>query len=81
MLEGVCSHKVKKGNLYISITKYKATDLRVDLSNGEIFISVDFFRENSFIFRKEYRVGSTRERDIDFHELLDILHTRLNEKI
>jgi len=79
MLEGVCSHKVKKGNLYILITKYRMTDLRMDLVSGEIFINVDFFRDNSFIFRKEYYVG--KSGDVDVNELIDNLHLELNEKI
>ena len=55
------------------------TDLRMDLVSGEIFINVDFFRDNSFIFRKEYYVG--KSGDVDVNELIDNLHLELNEKI
>lgn len=55
------------------------TDLRMDLSSSEIFISVDFFRNETFIFRKEYYVGMSG--DVDVNELIDNLHSKLDEKI
>ena len=70
--------KIRKDNLYAICEKYLVRELRMDLDTSEVFIKVDFYRNDFVYFTKEYDVGICG--DCDVNKLIKDLHIRIQNE-
>lgn len=77
MLEIEKNLKIRKGNIFIPITKYKLQYLQLDLHTNKIFIRVDFYRKHQLVLSKDYDCGEAG--DVDVNDLIKRVHQSIND--
>jgi hypothetical protein len=78
MLEVKKTFKIRKDNLYILVDYYRLTNLVLDLWGNTIFIEVEFFRDDKFLFRQRFETPD-KQGDIDVDKQIEYIHKLLNE--
>lgn len=78
MLEVIKDIKVRKDNTYVPITKYKLTNLRLDLHSEIITIKVEFYKQENLLFTKLYNMGKCGDTNVN--ELIKQVHTRIQNE-
>ncbi len=75
MLEVVKDLRVRKDNTYVPITRYKLTNLRLDLHSEIITIKVGFYRNDDLLFTKIFDMGKCGDTDVN--ELIKKVHQQI----
>lgn len=78
MLEVIKELKVRKHNLYIPITRYKLTNLRLDLHTEIITIKVEFYRHDDLVYTKYFNMGKCGNTDVN--ELINKVHQQIQNE-
>ena len=65
MLEVIKDIRVRKDNTYVPITRYKLTNLRLDLDSEIITIKVLFYRKDELLFTKLFNMGKCGDTNVN----------------
>lgn len=70
--------RIRKANTYVYCDRYKLTMLTLDLWTSQVFIEVEFYKENSLILTKNYNIPTGQGRlDIDVDKIIEELHNKI----
>jgi hypothetical protein len=78
MLEVIKDIRVRKDNTYVPITRYKLTNLRLDLDSDIITIKVLFYRNDDLIFTKLFNMGNCGNTDVN--KLIQQVHQQIQNE-
>ena len=78
MLEVRKDLRVRKDNTYVPITKYKLTNLRLDLDSEIITIKVLFYRNDDLIFTKLFNMGKCGDTNVN--DLINQVHQQIQNE-
>ena len=78
MLEVIKDLRVRKDNTYVPITRYKLTNLRLDLDSEIITIKVLFYRNDDLIFTKLFNMGKCGDTNVI--ELIKQVHQQIQNE-
>jgi len=78
MLEITKQLKVRRDNTYVPITRYKLTNLRLDLDSEIITIKVLFYRNDDLLFTKLFNMGKCGNTNVD--DLIKQVHQQIQNE-
>jgi hypothetical protein len=78
MLEIRKDLRIRKDNTYVPITRYKLTNLRLDLDSEIITIKVLFYRNDDLLFTKLFNMGKCGNTNVD--DLIKQVHQQIQNE-